>query len=88
MTVPRKLTANFVETRVDDEILIVDLDGGELLSLEDTGRAVWDLIDGQRSLAAIAEALAREYDAPRDRLEQDVTVLIYELAAAKLVVQD
>ena len=88
MTVPRKLTANFVETRVDDEILIVDLDGGELLSLEDTGRAVWDLIDGQRSLAAIAEALAREYDASRDQLEQDVTVLIYELAAAKLVVQD
>lgn len=88
MTVPRKLTANFVETRVDDEILLVDLDGGELLSLEGTGRAVWELIDGQRSLAAITAALEREYDAPRDRLEQDVTVLIYELAAAKLVVQD
>ena len=88
MTVPRKLTANFVETRVDDEILIVDLDGGELLSLEDTGRAVWDLIDGQRSLAAIAEALAREYNAPRDRLEQDVAGLLRELEAAKLVAFD
>ena len=88
MTVPRKLTANFVETRVDDEILIVDLDGGELLSLEDTGRAVWDLIDGQRSLAAIAEALELEYDASRNRLERDVASLMRALEAAKLVAFD
>lgn len=88
MTVPRKLTANFVETRVDDEILVVDLDGGELLSLEGTGRAVWELIDGQRSLAGIAETLEREYDAPRERLEQDVAGLMRELEAAKLVALD
>ena len=85
MTVPRKLTANFVETRVDEEILIVDLDGGELLSLDGTGRAVWELIDGERSLVAIAEALEGDYDASRHRLEQDVIGLMRELEAAKLV---
>jgi hypothetical protein len=85
MNVPRKLTANFVATRVDDEILIVDLDGGELLSLEGTGRAVWELIDGVRSEADIVAALAEEYDAPRARLAQDVRALVEQLAEAALV---
>ena len=85
MSVPRKLTANFVETRVDDEILIVDLDGGELLSLEGTGRAVWELIDGQRAQAEIVAALEREYDAPAGQIPGDVDALIEDMVRARLV---
>lgn len=85
MTIPRKLTANFVETRVDDEILIVDLDGGELLSLDGTGRAVWELIDGTRSVAEIVSALGNSYDAEQAALTRDVNALLAELEKAALV---
>ncbi|QYJ07391.1 PqqD family protein [Qipengyuania flava] len=88
MTIPRKLTANFVETRVDDEILIVDLDGGELLSLGGTGRAVWELIDGERSVTDIASALGEAYDAEQAVLTRDVEVLLAELEKAALVALD
>ena len=88
MSVPRKLTANFVATRVDDEILIVDLDGGELLSLEGTGRAVWELIDGVRSEADIVAALSEAYDAERELLTRDVEALLAELENAALVALD
>lgn len=88
MSVPRKLTANFVATRVDDEILIVDLDGGELLSLEGTGRAVWELIDGVRSEADIVAALSEAYDAERALLMRDVEALLAELENAALVALD
>ena len=58
MAVLKKLKDNFVVTQVDDEVLIVDLDGGELFSLSGTGRAVWEAIDGKRDADAIAALLA------------------------------
>ena len=88
MTIPRKLAANFVETRVDDEILIVDLDGGELLSLDGTARAVWELIDGERSVTDIVAALGEAYDAEQAVLARDVDALLAELEKAALVALD
>ena len=39
MTAIRKLAGNFVETDIDEEIVIMRLDNGELLSLADTAAA-------------------------------------------------
>ncbi|QKG70829.1 PqqD family protein [Erythrobacter mangrovi] len=85
MSAVRKLAGNFVETDVDDEVLIVDLEGGELFSLRGTARDTWRLIDGQRSLDEIVASLAGEYDAPEDRIAGDTAALINELVDAALV---
>ncbi len=85
MTVLRKLTANFVETEIDDEVLLVDLDGGELFSLSGTARATWKLIDGERSLAAIVDALEDEFAAPAEIIARDVDALVQELDSAALI---
>lgn len=85
MTVARKLTANFIETEVDDEVLIVDLDGGELFSLSGTALDIWRLIDGESDSATIVRELSRRYDAPADRITNDVERLLADLQAAALV---
>lgn len=41
MVAIRKCTGNFVRTQVDDEILIVDHNGGELFSITGTAETVW-----------------------------------------------
>lgn len=87
MAIPRKLTANFVATEVDEETLIVDLDGGFLFSLSGTARAVWHAIDGQKSEAQISEVLAVTYDAGQDVIASDVAELLAELESASLVVR-
>ncbi len=38
------------------------------------------LVDGQRSLGAIIDALAARFDAPRDVLARDVAGLLHDLA--------
>jgi pyrroloquinoline quinone biosynthesis protein D len=85
MAVPRKLTQNFAATEVDDEVLIVDLEGGELFSLSGTGRAIWQLIDGRRDIPAIAAELGRHYAATADQLDQDCRKLLGELVDVGLV---
>lgn len=85
MAAPRKLLDRFVETAVDDEILLVDMEGGVLFALDGTAAAIWRSIDGQRDCAAMAAALAREFDAEAVEIERDCRALVGELAGAGLV---
>ena len=85
MTIPRKSTQNFVATLVDDEVLIVDLDGGELFSLSGTARSVWDAIDGKRSAADIARLMADAHEGDAAIIDADVAALLAEFERAALV---
>jgi len=81
-----------VAREIEGEIIIIPLAAGigdmedELYTLNETGKMIWDRLDGRSSLAAIAAALADEYDAPLDEIERDVLGLIEELARRKIVV--
>ncbi|MDQ3460999.1 MAG: PqqD family protein [Deinococcota bacterium] len=70
-------------------LVLVNLDDGECYGLNEVGGRVWDLCDGTRSVAAVAAAVAEEYDAQGGAVEADVLEILEELARAELVaVQD
>ena len=58
MTALAKDRARFVETEIDQDIVVMVLDNGEFFSLQGTARAAWKLIDGTRVLAALATRYA------------------------------
>jgi len=78
---------------IEGEMLIVPLTAGigdlenELFTLNDSGRMIWQLLDGQRSLAAIARSLAEEYEAAPGEIEQDVLGLVEELVKRSMLVE-
>jgi hypothetical protein len=59
----------------------------ELFTLNETGRDIWNKIDGSRTVAAVVRELAEEYDAPAGLLESDVAGLLEELLVRKMVVE-
>lgn len=67
-----------VSREIEGEIIIVPLVAGigdaddELYTLNETGRAVWRRLDGQRTLGDIVADLALEFDAGYSELEADV----------------
>ena len=78
--------ARFVETVIDDEIVVMQLDSGDFFSLSGSARAIWEAIDGHRDEAAICAALAGEFsDADRIDLATDVTGFVARLRAADLL---
>ncbi len=78
--------ARFVETVIDDEIVVMQLDSGDFFSLSGSARAIWEAIDGTRDEAAICAALAGEFsDADRTVLATDVTGFVARLRAADLL---
>ena len=58
---------------------------GAFHALKETGKAVWDLIDGARSLDEIKAVLAARYAIDAARCDADVTAFVAVLEKAGLV---
>lgn len=85
MVAIRKLSANFIATEVDGEVLIVDLDGGELFSLTGTAKAVWEAIDGSRSEGDLAALMAEAHEGDPEVIANDLAGLVADFEKAALV---
>lgn len=81
-----------VSREIEGELIIVPIASGigdledELYTLNETGRAIWQRLDGRRTLAEIAAELVDLYSAPPDRIAADVLGLCTELANRKILV--
>jgi hypothetical protein len=81
-----------VAREIEGELVIVPLAAGigdnedELYTMNDTGKAIWDRLDGERSLRQIARELGGEYSAPAGDIERDVLGLATDLVRRKMVV--
>jgi coenzyme PQQ biosynthesis protein PqqD len=53
--------------------------------LDEQALAVLDLVDGERSIAEIAGALAARYDADTAEIEADILAMLGELAAKRVI---
>jgi len=75
------------------ELIIVPLTSGigdmedEIYTLNDTGRAIWDRLDGTATVHDIASALEAEYDAAPGEIEKDVQGIVSELFRRGMVVE-
>jgi hypothetical protein len=59
----------------------------ELFTLNDTGKAIWDQLYGQTSLADVVAVLETEYEGAEDgAIERDVLGLVAELVARRMLV--
>lgn len=80
-----------VAREIEGEIVIVPLVAGignaddELYTLNETGRAIWKLLDGKRTLTQVTDDLAGEFDAPRADLEADVLGFARELTGRRIL---
>ena len=80
-----------VAREIEGEIIIVPLVAGigdmedELFTLNDTGKAIWDKLDGQRSLADVVAELTPEFAADDGTIQRDVLALVAALVERKLL---
>ena len=80
-----------VTREIEGEIILVPITRGigdldDIYSLNETGRAIWQSLDGKRSLVEIVTSLADQYSAPHDEIEKDVHGFIGELLRRKMII--
>jgi hypothetical protein len=87
------LSDDVVARNIEGEIIIVPLVssiGGiddALYTLNETGQAIWERLDGQRSLRDVIANLADEFEAADGVIEADVLGLVKELVKRKILVE-
>ena len=81
-----------VAREIEGNILIIPLTAGivevegELFTLNPTGRAIWQKLDGLRTLKEVVALLASEFATPLANIENDVVRFAEELRRRRLVV--
>lgn len=81
-----------VAREIEGDLILVPLVAGigdtddELYTLNETGKAIWSRLDGQRTLGAVVEELAAEFSATPGEIEKEVRGLVSELVRRKMVV--
>jgi len=81
-----------VARNIEGELIIVPLVGGigdledELYTLNETGKAIWDRLDGKKKLKDVLAELSAEFEAPVGEIEKDLTGLVEELFRRKILV--
>lgn len=81
-----------VAREIEGEFILVPLASGigdmedEIYTLNETGRAIWERLDGKRSLREVAEALKADFQAQPGEIEEDIAGLVGVLFQRKMVV--
>jgi len=80
-----------VAREIEGDMIIVPLASGigdaddELYTLNDTGKAIWERLDGEKTLGQVAEALAENFSSPGDTIKQDVLGFVTEMVRRKII---
>jgi len=82
-----------VAREIEGELIIVPLVSGigdaedELFTLNETGRAIWEKLDGKKTLENVIKELSEEFEAPTGEIEKDVVGLVEELLKRRMLVE-
>ena len=68
-----------------EELVLLDTRDEQYYSLDEVGAFIWQLIDGQRTVADLAAAVAAEYDAPEPTIREDTLEMLEHLAGEQLI---
>lgn len=79
--VPQEVIAR----QVGEETVMLDLAKGAYFGLDPVGARMWQLLQEGKSLEDVRDAMAEEYEAPREKIERDLLALVDKLVADGLL---
>lgn len=70
---------------MDGELVMMGQEQGEYYGLRDVAASIWEHLSEERSLDAVCELVAEEYDVTADKCRADVQAFLDQLVAKDLV---
>jgi hypothetical protein len=80
-----KLSDQALFEELDAGAVALNLRTGKYYSLNSIGRRMWTLLAQENSLDEVRDIIISEYDAPPERVDKDLMVLIAGLKSAGLL---
>jgi hypothetical protein len=79
-------TGTLAEAGVDDELFVLDIDGGQCFGFNATATEIWHLLQTPLTLGALVDALLQTHDIDRATCLQETAALLQSLADEELVI--
>ncbi|MGD9660810.1 MAG: PqqD family protein [Porticoccaceae bacterium] len=79
------LSSEALFQEIGGEGVILDLKSSSYFGLDNVGVRFWQLLQSDSSLESACQQILREYEVAREQLEQDLLLLVDQLAEAGLV---
>ena len=82
-----------VARNIEGELIIVPIVAGigdmedELFTMNETGKAIWERLDGKKKLKDVLGELCAEFEAPAGEIEKDLIGLVEELVRRKILIE-
>ncbi|HEY5279872.1 MAG TPA: PqqD family protein, partial [Pseudolabrys sp.] len=78
-------TTSVLTAEIRNEIVMMDVDSGRYLGLDDIGGDIWRRLEAPRTFAQLLDGLVSDYEAERTVIEGDLKDLLADMARHKLV---
>jgi uncharacterized NAD(P)/FAD-binding protein YdhS len=78
-------TTEQVSCAVGEESVILGLQNSVYYGVNPVGASIWKLLQRQRSVAELRDAVLEEYDVEKERCERDVLDLLEKMQAEGLI---
>ena len=83
---------NFIFRRIEDETILVPIkdnvgDMGSIYNLNEVGALVWELLDGQKTLGHIRDAVVAQFEVSTQEAQADIFEFISQLAMIDAVIE-
>ena len=86
MTLLYHRSAAFDQEELDDELVVMELESQAIVTLNATGRLVWEMLDEATTAEEILTLLGETFpDVDKDSLQADIQAVLDTLVAARLV---
>jgi len=88
-----KPSEDVVAREIQGEFIIIPITSGigdseaAIFSLNETGRAIWNKLDGKRTLRDVENELVEKFEAPLEEIEKDILGLAEKLLKKKILVE-
>lgn len=82
-----RASEDVIAREVGGEMVLLDLVSGVYFGLDPVGSRVWTrLTEDAANLVELADLIEAEFDAPRERIEDDLKVLLDQFAEKNLTI--
>ena len=78
-------SGDWVGSQIDEQFVMVHIDSGKYLALNETANAVWQQLEQPASVAQIVDGLTQFFDVEPDTATQSVNALLGRMEGLGLV---
>jgi hypothetical protein len=78
---------NYLANEIDGEVVMMNIETGLYVSLNNTGKVIWDMLDTPKSIESLINLLVDTYKITHEQCTTDVVPFIEQMMQQEILVK-